>query len=368
MFNSAARVALALLAFAFSAQDAIAQVCPPGGDIDITIDDSQSYCELCGVGEMTVRVGYADDDNDPITNIRISEDLSLPGLVPIPGTTVVDVGNGAAPPAPVPTNVGGVWTWDFGAYQLVPDGPNPNNGQFLEITFRVRRANGLSEEGLYNASKANSALVAYNAVGSGTACPVQNDSSMLTFRTPDPEVIKQGRNFDAGQAGNQYANPVYGNNNDDIIWRIQIDNDGLAAMQDVRLDDLMAADNLDINYACPTEAAANAVAANNGVAPGGSACITATNTLGNFEVADPFGVTGATTNFANGGVAGGFSRNLNNRDIDVQPNSTAAVLFLVGKITTNGSCISGGRTNTVSDVGFGCEADGGAAGGIPVAE
>ena len=195
---------------------------------------------------------------------------------------------------------------------------------------------------------------------------MQNDFSTLTFRAPDAEVIKQGRNVDAAQSATEYSNPVYGHNNDDIIWRILIDNDGLAAMQDVRLDDLMAADNLDINYACPTEAAANAVAANNGVAPGGSPCITATNTLGNFEVADPFGVTGATTNFANGGTAGGFSRNLNGQDIDVQPNSTAAVLFLVGKITANGSCVSGGRTNTVSDVGFGCEADGGAAGGIPV--
>ena len=101
MLTSAARVALALLAFAFPAHDVLAQVCPPGGDIDITIDDGDSYCELCGVGQVRVRVGYADDDNSPITNIRISEDLSAPGLVPIPGTTVVDVGNGATPPAPV---------------------------------------------------------------------------------------------------------------------------------------------------------------------------------------------------------------------------------------------------------------------------
>lgn len=367
MLNSAARTALALFAFALPAHDALAQaVCPSGADIDITIDDSDSYCELCGVGQVTLRVGYSDDDNAPITNIRISEDMSAPGLAPIPGTTVVDVGNGAAPPAPVPTNVGGVWTWDFGAFQLVPDGTTPANGQYLEITFRVRRVNGASEEGLYNASKAISALLAYNPVGSATACPVQSDLSTLTFRAPDPEVIKQGRNVDAAQAATQYSNPVYGHNNDDIIWRILIDNDGLAAMQDVRLDDLMAADNLDINYACPTEAAANAVAANNGVAPGGSPCITATNTVANFVVADPFGVTGAATNFPNGGAVGGFSRNLNGRDIDVQANSTAAVLFLVGKITADGSCISGGRTNTVSDVGFGCEADGAGAGGISV--
>src|SRR6188474_1217480 len=158
MLNSAARMLLALFAFTFPAHDALAQaMCPSGADIDITLDDADNYCELCGVGQVTVRVGYADDDNSPITNIRISQDLSAPALAPIPGTTVVDVGNGAAPPAPVPTNAGGVWTWDFGAYQLVPDGTTPANGQYLEITFRVRRANGATEEGLYNASKAISA-------------------------------------------------------------------------------------------------------------------------------------------------------------------------------------------------------------------
>lgn len=359
--------ALALLAFVFPAQDAFAQAaCPSGADIDIFVDDSQSYCELCGVGRVTVRVGYADDGNVPITNIRIAEDLGAPGLVPIPGTTVVSVRNGATPAAPVPTNAGGVWTWDFGGFQLTPDGSNPANGQFLQIAFQVRRANGAAEEGLFTASKAISSTLAYNAVGVAGACPVQNDFSTLDFRAPDPQVIKQGRNVDAAQSAAQYSNPVYGHDNDDIIWRIQINNGGLAAMQDVRLDDLMAADNLDINYACPTEAAANAVATNNGAAPGGSPCITAANTVGNFVIADPFGVTGATTNFPNGGATSGFTRNLNGRDIDVQANGTAAVLFLVGKITANGSCIAGGRTNTVSNVEFGCAADGGSAGGIPV--
>lgn len=366
MFRSAAFAALALFAFAFSIQDAQAQVCPPGGDIDVTINDGNSYCELCGVGQITTRVSYADDDNSPITNIRISVDLGAPALEPILGTTVVTVSSGPTPAAPTPTNVGGVWTWDFGGtYRLVPDGTTPNNGEFVEITFRVRRANAAGEEGLYNASRAISAQLNYNPVGPGPACPVQTDFSTLTLRAPDPEIIKQGRNVDAAQPANDYRNPVYGNNNDDIIWRIQIDNDGLAAMQDVRLDDVMQEGNLDINYACPNEASANAVAVNNGVAPGGSLCIAVNNTVAHV-VNDPFGITGTTTNFANGGATAGFIRNLNGRDIDVQANGTAAVLFLVGKVTADGSCFSGGTTNTVNNAGFGCEADANGAGGIAI--
>src|SRR5687768_103777 len=135
MFRGAALVALALLAFAFPAQDVLAQaMCPPGNEIGIDVDNGFSYCELCGVGQVRVRINYADDDNAPITNIRISEDLSFPGLEPILGTTVVGVSGGVVPPAPVPTGAGGVWTWDFDGYQLLP-----GIGRFLEITFQVRR-------------------------------------------------------------------------------------------------------------------------------------------------------------------------------------------------------------------------------------
>jgi hypothetical protein len=130
MIRGVALAAFALFAFAFSTQDAQAQVCPPGGDIDIAINDGNSYCELCGVGQITARVSYADDDNSPINNIRISHNLGAPALEPILGTTVVRVSSGATPPAPVPTNAGGgVWVWDFGAYQLVPDGTTPANGE-----------------------------------------------------------------------------------------------------------------------------------------------------------------------------------------------------------------------------------------------
>lgn len=105
---SIARAALVVLALAWPAQSVFAQACPAGADIDIDVDDSESWCELCGVGQVTVRVGYADDDNSPITNIVIAEDLSGPGLVPIPNTTTVDVGSGPEPAPPLPTLADGV--------------------------------------------------------------------------------------------------------------------------------------------------------------------------------------------------------------------------------------------------------------------
>ena len=54
-----------------------------------------------------------------------------------------------------------------------------------------------------------------------------------------------------------------------MIWRIQVRNDGTANLQDLRLDDLMESGNIDINYICPSIAAArmNIADTNNGSGP-----------------------------------------------------------------------------------------------------
>lgn len=352
----------ATAALAFSAQSALAQVCPAPSDVDIELVQSESFCELCGVGTVTVRVYYEGNNNPEITDLVIRQNLSAPGLVPVPNTTTVDVRFGAAPPPPTPTLVGGEWQWSFGSFELEPFGQNQFNAQYLELSYQVRRANGLSEEGLYSASKQITSSVSYS-VG-GPVCATDTDVDTLAFRRPQPEIIKTGRNVDASQSSGQYRTVVYGHNNDDVIWRIQIRNDGLAPMQDVRLDDLMASGNLVINYACPSDAAAAAIANNDGVAPPGTTCQPASNTVNNFLVSGAYGAGGTTDFGIAGSAANGFTRNLNGRDVDVVANGTSTVLYLVGKITANGSCISGGRTNTVEDLEFGCEADGGSAGGI----
>ncbi|MGD8594891.1 MAG: hypothetical protein PVF82_18840, partial [Gammaproteobacteria bacterium] len=361
------RAGFAIVLF-FLPLQAVLAACPTLNP-SITHRTSVSYCELCGTGQITIRFTYPSNSNDPdLTNLVMTENLGASGLTYIPGTTSFNARYGADPASFEPTVSGpngSVITWDLGGYVL--DAGGGGNSQYLEISFEVRRANGVNEEGLSTASRNISADIDYattNEPPSFTACSDNENSGSQTLplREPNPVIDKRGRNVDASQSSGQYTNTVYGHNNDDIIWRIQITNNGLADMQDVRFDDLMQSDNLVINYACPSEGEATTIANNNGGGSIPADCVGAGNSINNFLVSDPFGDS-LTTNYANGSAANGFSRNLNGREIDVEAGSSTFI-YLVGKITANGSCINGGRTNTVSDFQYGCEADGGGAGGI----
>src|SRR5690606_12411170 len=150
----------------------------------------------------------------------------------------------------------------------------------------------------------------------------------IPLREPEPQIVKTGWNYDAGQRENTASDPVYGNNNDDIVWRIQINNRGRAALQDLRFDDLMESGNMVVRYACPTAAAANAVAANNGVLPAHSACVPASNAINDFIVTGPFGASSSVT-YPWGG----------RYEMDV-PAGGSTSIYLVGKVTADGSCIT----------------------------
>jgi len=152
-------------------------------------------------------------------------------------------------------------------------------------------------------------------------------SDVLPLREPIPRVFKTGRNVDALQTA--YTNPVYGNINDDLIWRIQVQNSGLADLQDLRFDDLMQAGNMVINYAC-RRGERRRGRQQQRVRPGGSPCVNASNTIPDFDVDNPFG------------NPGNDSPDL----VDVRRGSSAFI-YLVGKITS--SCATS-KTNTVSDI------------------
>jgi uncharacterized repeat protein (TIGR01451 family)/fimbrial isopeptide formation D2 family protein len=317
-----------------------------------------SFCELCGIGHVTVRFSYPGNNNPDLTNLIVTEDLGASGLTYIPGTTTFAVNNGAAPAAvdPVVSGPNGsVLTWDLGSYLLAAAaGGGAGNAQFLDVTFQVRRADSVTKEGLVTANRTVVSNIAYfttNEPNGFTACDDTrtSGSQTLSLREPLPVITKRGRNVDANQGSGSYSNPVHGNNNDDVIWRIQIQNNGLAGLQDLRFDDLMqGTDNLLINYACPTEAAATAVANNDGVAPGGSPCVAASNTISNFIVTSPFG-NAATSAFTSPYTG------LNGFEVDVTAGGSAFI-YLVGKIVADGSCV-GSRTNTVNDVEWGCAID-----------
>ena len=207
-----------------------------------------------------------------------------------------------------------------------------NDGDTVTIVVAVTRAGGLSQEGLISANRGIQASVTFNTDSACTDSPQSTALDTLPLREPIPQVLKRGRNVDAAQGSGSYSTTVYGNIHDDVIWRIEVRNSGLAAMQDLKFNDLMTNGNFTISYACPTEAAATSVANNDGVDPGGTGCVAATNTINNFLVDDPFGNPGNDE-------PGAY--------VDVPANNGSDYVYLVGKITT--SC-NANTTNTVSGV------------------
>ena len=154
----------------------------------------------------------------------------------------------------------------------------------------------------------------------------------LALHEPVPRIFKRGRNIDASQTN--WRTTVYGNVDDDVIWRIQVRNTGLAALQDLKFDDLMQNGNFEINYACPTFGDANTITnnTNNGVAPAGlldtsggdckhsgSPINPIGNSIPGFIVDDPFGNPANDEPGAYVDVAAGGS----------------TYIYLVGKITNS---------------------------------
>ena len=253
-------------------------------DINNNPATSASYCELCGFGYVTIVISNPYEGADMI-NMTVVEDLLGSGLTydptaPFPVTYTL---NGSAIGGPVPITAGSQVIFNLGAITL-DSRPGNNNFGELVIRFAVRRA--ANEEGLVSAPRSIQASLTYDTNQACTVTPQNTGFDLLPLREPVPAVDKRGRNVDASQGG--YTNNVFGNINDDVIWRIRINNNGLAGLQDLKFDDLMTNGNFQINYACPTEGEASAIAAADGVGPVGN-CVNASNNISNFIVDNPFG-------------------------------------------------------------------------------
>lgn len=327
---------------------------PPSIRHDLTASPatSVSYCELCGYGYVTIIVSNAFIGAD-MTSMSVVENLRSSGLsyeptAPTPIRYSVNGGALQAGGAPLISGANGsVLSWtsaQIPPLNLLAPVPGINSFSTIAITFAVKRAGGLSQEALITASRQIQASLNYST---NPACavtsPVSTGLDTLPLREPIPSITKLGRNVDANQGSGSYTGTVYGNINDDVIWRIQVSNAGLAGLQDMRFDDVMLPGNMLINYACPTEAAASAIAAANGAGPGASGCVASSNTISSFIVNNPFGTPGNDVPDL----------------VDVPPSSFTQI-YLVGKISS--SCASS-KTNTVSNLQWGCQVNA-PAGGI----
>lgn len=343
-------VAIALLLLLVFLTSQAAADCPDL-NVSITNDLSQSYAELCGTGEVTIRVTYPDMTAD-LTDLVITEELLSSGLQYVSGSSTYTVRHGTAPTTATITDNGNQLIWNFGSYILEARPTAFSDDQYLEIRFQVSRPNVDMEE-LIIADLGVQATVDFsttNEVSPLTPCSdtVTHVTQDLPLYEPDPDVYKRGRNTDAGQ-GN-WTQTVYGHDNDDVIWRIQVTNNGSADLQDLRFDDAMESGSMQVNYICPTLADATAITDNDGTPSGSTNCTAVGNTINDYIVANPYG------------NPAGDSPDL----VDVT-QGVSAYFYLVGKIDSSGSCdTTGPHTNTVSDVEWGCQLDTspGGAGGI----
>jgi len=281
-----------------------------------------SRCVLCGTGTVTLRLTNASGVD--VNNLVITEDLLASELM-IVGVSTFD---GAAV---APSRSGTEYTW------TLPAAVVPAN-DFVDLVFNVTYDTatfGANEEKLTSNFTNISARVDYELSCGITQPAATQNNYPLALDEPLPQVTKRARNVDAGQTA--YAPAAFGHVDDDVIWRVRVNNTGPINMQDVVLNDSITGGNFDINYICPTAATANSVATGGstaGCTSAGGGVVTAVN---DFLMNDPFGVAG---------------------DDDVNA-TTFADIFYVGKITS--SC--GVATNTNS-IEWGCDADGPAAGGI----
>jgi len=304
-----------------------------------------TYCELCGVGQ--IRIVVSNPVHEDMVNIEVKHNFTSNEFEYVLGSTIIN----GTPTAVDPGITGGgtTLTWnqiDFPALTKIDGVNDHSSSNSVEIIFQVKSTSG-DEENLVNLNNVDKSI---QASADFELCelpltPVANsllsDSIILPVREPIPTVNKLGRNYDAAQDQNNYTQNVYGNINDDVIWRIQINNGGLAGLQDLRFDDVMGGANFDVNYICPDESDADALASSNGTVPGN--CVAFTNSELDYSVANPFGDMGTSVD--------GY-------EVDVLPNGNAQI-FLVGKITS--SC-NADSTNTVSDIQWGCAVEGNAGG------
>ena len=312
--------------------------------LQLSHDMSVSFCELCGEGE--VRLLVENTGGLSLVNIDVTEDLMASGLTYVPGSTTYladGIFAGAGGDPVVSGGAGQLLTWTSAQIADLArlDSPFivlPSFPVSVEIIFRVQRntAAGFDEEGLVTAVRDIQASANYDLLCGGISQSAVSLVEELPIEQPIPQVVKLGRNVDAGQLVGDYADFVYGNVDDDVIWRVDINNStGLAGLEDLLINDTIGG-NFDIDYICDTEASATAAA---GGAPAAN-CFSAgggtQTSFNNFAVDDPFGIPANDEPLT---------------FIDA-PEGGSGFVYYVGRILS--SCTD--HTNT-ADIEWGCEVD-----------
>ena len=199
-------------------------------DLTASPSASNSYCELCGTGYITVIISNPYDKDTDMTNMTVEENLGTSGLT-YAGSIQAWV-NGVPVAGPSDPDITGgnnqILTWtsaEIDELGRLAANANPSSATNITIRFSVTRNDPTDQEDLIIDDRTVVASLTYTSVDvSGlpvVQCPdmpaTASDTDILPLREPNPTVTKLGRNVDAGQDVGEYSQLVYGNNDDDII-------------------------------------------------------------------------------------------------------------------------------------------------------
>jgi len=248
--------------------------------LTIAHDLTNSFCELCAQGEVIIRVANSGGIN--LNNVTVTENLStnlvLPtGLTYVPNSVTFTTISGVGAIAPFEPTLSGannsILTWNLGTLDSPADG-TPSNPIEVEIRFNIQRAAGLDEEGLADPNTVDRSIEAtatYESVCGNSVAPISTGIGILNLRQPLPTTTKLGWNVDAGQTEGTAAAFAYGHEDDNIIWRVEVANGGLADLEDLLVEDTIGG-NFTFTAVCQTAGdatnAANGTIADSCVARG----------------------------------------------------------------------------------------------------
>ncbi|AQQ66888.1 hypothetical protein Mag101_03970 [Microbulbifer agarilyticus] len=313
--NTLAAVALACVGVLLPVGKASAQSCP-NPDIEISHSTS-SFCELCSGGQVILTIhndtnnGPGNDANQAITNIVVQEDLLEVADVLSYLNNSADVSiTGAPDPGVVnPSISGSTLQWSFGS------GVSIDRNETMTITFDLEAIPGEQEE-LVNISRALAASVQYDYLNCGGTPESGADTSpgfTLPINEPRPSIAKAGINVDAGMGGGDYADTVYGHEDDGVVWRATFSNAGPVTMEDVKFSDDMTPGTMDILSVCSSQGDAINVA--NGASASTGSCVDVSarnNSLSDLTAAD-LGFSLDVANTLNVYFAGRLNDSCNNQ-------------------------------------------------------
>ncbi len=226
----------------------------PEHDSQITHVTANTNCDLCGFG--TVDIEVLNSSLSHLYSVVLNENLMASGLTYVEDSTEISRDGGAFVPlgaAGNPSIAGSMLTWDentiaeLAHLDTIMDN-EAGDGVYNRLVVRF----GIKSPGeVFNSNARGIRASSEYEIACGDASSTGSPGSAFTIAINEPRISlnKTGWNVDAGQDESDASDVVYGGSADDVVWKIEVDNDGKTSSDDMFLRDYLEG-NMILNDYC----------------------------------------------------------------------------------------------------------------------